>query len=257
MKKNVTWSMVLAISMLVLSSCKKDEKDPETPAATTGNLDMLIEHKWGNAGANFMLGQDLIHPMSGDTLNYSTFKYYVSNLKLKKSDGTWWVQPESYFLVDLSKPSSTTLKLTGVPTGNYVAFSYTLGVDSTRNVSGSQSGALSTTNGMFWSWNSGYIMCKAEGTSPQGGMGGSFTFHLGGFSGANNIVTVKEADLSATNLIVSATGTSQIHMIANPAKMFHNYGSISNGSMIHMPNANSTMLGTDFFGNVQFDHVHN
>ena len=81
----------------------------------------------------------------------------ISNFKLKKSDGTWWIHPESYFLVDLSNDLSTTLDLGSVPSGEYTELSYTIGVDSLRNVSGAQSGALSTTNNMFWSWNTGYI----------------------------------------------------------------------------------------------------
>ena len=83
-----------------------------------------------------------------------------------------------------TKPTAkaATLTLSDVPEGSYTEMSYVLGVDSTRNVSGAQAGALSTANGMFWSWSTGYIMLKAEGTSPNSGTG-SFSFHLGGFSG--------------------------------------------------------------------------
>jgi hypothetical protein len=64
-----------------------------------------------------------------------------------------------------------------VPAGTYTGMYLTMGVDSARNVSGAQEGALDPANGMFWSWTSGYIMIKAEGLSPQGA-GGSFTYHL-------------------------------------------------------------------------------
>lgn len=255
MKNTILWSLCVTISIASMSSCKKETNHADA-SPEAGEVEVLIDHKWGNAGANFNLGQNLVHPMTGDTLNYTTFKYYVSNLKLRKSDGTWWVHPESYFLVDASVSDSKSLEMDDVPLGTYTGFTYTLGVDSARNVSGAQAGALATTHGMFWTWNSGYIMCKAEGTSPQAA-NGSFSYHLGGFQGVNNVVMVVEVDLTSTPLIVSPSGSSQIHLVANPAKMFHSYGSVSNGSVIHMPNAAATQLGTDFFHHVQFDHVHN
>jgi hypothetical protein len=44
---------------------------------------------------------------------------------------------------------------------------FLLGVDSARNVSGIQTGALDPARGMFWTWNSGYVMAKIEGSSPS------------------------------------------------------------------------------------------
>jgi hypothetical protein len=57
-----------------------------------------------------------------------------------------------------------------------------LGVDSIKNVSGTQTGALDPLQGMFWTWNTGYIMAKLEGTSPEAATAGHrFTYHIGGF----------------------------------------------------------------------------
>jgi hypothetical protein len=242
----------VAVTSVFLTSCKKEEKEPE---ATTGKVEINLEHKWGMSAANFELNTDLTHPMTGDVLNFTTFKYYVSNLKLKKSDGTWYTHPNSYFLVDASDATSTKLTLTSVPVGSYTELSYTMGVDSTRNVSGAQSGALSTSNNMFWSWNSGYIMVKAEGTSSNSSSG-SFTFHLGGFSGANNIVTTKSA-VFGSDLKVNGSKSVEVHMTVNPAKLFHTIGSVSGVNMVHMPGANAVTMATDFYGGVAFDHIHN
>ena len=71
---------------------------------------------------------------------------------------------------------------TTIKPGTYNAISVLLGVDSARNVSGVQSGALDPVKGMFWTWNSGYIYTKLEGTSPSSSqVNGKFEYHIGGF----------------------------------------------------------------------------
>jgi len=256
MKQFKIKAAVLLLVTLGFVSCKKDDVKPEPqPAVPTGSAEIVLEHEWGMSGLPFQLNTALTHPMSGDVLTFTTFKYYISNFKLKKSDGTWWKYPNSYFLVDLSNPSSATLALSNIPVGSYTEMSYMLGVDSTSNVSGAQAGALSTTNGMFWSWNSGYIMVKAEGTSPQAGSG-SFAYHLGGFAGVNKIITTKSAVFASENLNVTETSSGKVYLTLNPARLFHTFGSVSNGN-VHMPGANAVTMSSDFYGNVAFDRVEN
>ena len=70
---------------------------------------------------------------------------------------------DDYFLVNFANAGSTRISLKTIPASfNRIAF--TIGVDSIRNVSGAQTGALDPANGMFWTWNSGYIMAKLEGS---------------------------------------------------------------------------------------------
>lgn len=246
----------MALVLLALAACKKDKIEPVDSTSTgTDNVLLKIEHTWQDS-LEFQLNTDLVNPLTGDSLNFSTFKYYISNIKLKKSDGTWWVQPNSYFLLDLSTGSTPSVQLSGVPTGEYTDISYTLGVDSLRNVSGAQDGALSPSLGMFWSWNSGYIMLKAEGTSPDAGMGGSFAFHLGGFSGANNVVTTKSHAFTGNSLSVTGNGHCQIHLSAAPETLWQTSGSVSGTSMIHMPGAAAKTMATDFYASFAFEHIH-
>ena len=231
---------------------KKDDGSCEYEQFGTTSIE--ISHVWGMGNTTpFELNTEYIHPMSSDTLTYTKLKYYVSNFRLKKSDGSWWTHPESYFLVDMSDASSKTLTISDVPEGTYTEVSYVMGVDSLRNVSGAQTGALSTTNGMFWSWNSGYIMVKAEGTSPNSGSG-SFSFHLGGFSGSNNVVTPKN-HVFGSSVQIAPGMSPTIKLLVNPAKMFHTSGTISTNSMIHMPGAQATTMATDFFSAVAFDGI--
>ena len=253
-KMNQLVFAAIILGITALSSCKKDDHDHDHDHDNqTGTVVVKMEHVWGMNNAQFSLNSTLVHPMNQDTMTFTTFKYYISNFKLKKSDGTWWTHPESYFLVDQSNASTMNLNLGSIPTGEYTEMSYTLGVDSIKNVSGAQSGALSTANNMFWSWNSGYLMVKAEGTSPQSA-NGSFAFHLGGFSGANNIVTQKTVSFSSNALTVSHDKTSEIHMTANPAKLFH-ADPLSAGTMVMMPGIKAKSMATNFYGSFAFDHL--
>jgi hypothetical protein len=248
--KNIISLLSLTVLILIGSSaCDKNKQK------TTGELEIEFEHVWGMDETAFSLDTDYIHPMNSEALNFSTFKYYVSNIILTKEDGTQWKDSNSYYLIDLSKPSSLSLALSNVPVGTYKSMTYTLGVDSLRNVSGVQTGALSTANGMFWNWNSGYIMLKAEGTSPASSTG-SFAYHLGGFSGQYNIVTNKTVVFDTEKLEINKDHACSIHMSANPAKLFH-ADAIANGASIMMPGARAKSLALDFYSSVVFEHLHN
>jgi hypothetical protein len=124
---------------------------------------------------------------AGEAFNITLFKYYLSNFSLTTVSGETITLPPAYFLVDEGKPGSKLVKLPAVPPDTYRSISFLIGVDSVRNMSGAQTGALDPVNGMFWTWNSGYIMAKLEGTSPVSKQPANLIeFHIGGFKGARN-----------------------------------------------------------------------
>ena len=252
--KNKIYQIAIAFTAILftLSSCKKEKV--EEPENQTGQITVSFTHVFGSASLPFSLNTQFIHPKTGDTLTYSTFKYYVSNLKFRKSDGTWWSEPESYHLVDVSVPSSLDINIKNLPAATYTAMEYTMGVDSLRNVSGAQTGALSITNSMFWSWNSGYIMVKAEGASPNSSTG-SFAYHLGGFSGQYNIVTVKTADFSSQAINVNKDKSPKLIMQANTGRLWHTLTGVDAINTIHMPGADAKQAATDFYGSVALKAV--
>jgi hypothetical protein len=193
--------------------------------------------------------------MTGDSLTFTKFRYYVSNIKIKKADGTWWSESNSYHIVDVAVESSLEINLSDIPAGNYTELQYTMGVDSSRNVSGAQDGALSVSESMFWNWNSGYIMLKAEGTAPNAAAN-NFQFHLGGFSGTNNIVTVKSTDFGGTTMVIASDKTPHVHLLANPAKLWHASPSVSVKNTIHMPGAEAKVMADNFYGGISLDELH-
>ncbi len=109
--------------------------------------------------------------------------------KLKFYAGQWILGDhliDEYLLVNAALEENK-IDLSLQP-GKYNQFSFLLGVDSIRNVSGAQDGPLDPMNDMFWTWNTGYIMFKLEGNSPQSTADlNRIEWHIGGFKGPLNV----------------------------------------------------------------------
>lgn len=254
MRKIIILLLGALLMSFFITSCDKDGHNHTHEEDGEATVAVKFDHVWGMGSAAFALNTELEHPMTGDTITMTTLKYYVTNLKLKDMDGNWWSEEESYHLVDASDASSTTITLNDVPAIHYVELSYTIGVDSARNVAGAQTGALSPSNNMFWSWNSGYIMAMFEGT--EGAAVNSFAYHCGGFTGANNSIRVNSCDFGGSHLMLSDGDVKTVTISANPAKIWHTIGSVANNNAsIHMPNATTSTIMDDFSGSFMFDNV--
>lgn len=154
-----------------------------------------------------------------------TFKFYISQIDLVNTDSaiTYRLDRSSYFLVDQSSPAASVIALKPVA-HRYNQLRFVVGVDSTRNVSGAQTGALDPSNGMFWTWNSGYIMAKLEGTSPLSNQPGNrIEYHIGGFKEPYNVLRRIELPLPNVQAGTFRAGAaSSIVLSANVNAWFHN-----------------------------------
>jgi hypothetical protein len=120
----------------------------------------------------------------------SLFKFYVSKFDLINTDSNrvYHVNVDKYFLIDAADSNTWSVHLLATPF-TYNRISFLIGVDSIRNVSGAQTGALDPINGMFWTWNSGYVMAKLEGNSPLSSLANNkIEYHIGGFMGPDNVL---------------------------------------------------------------------
>ncbi|MDZ4072596.1 MAG: MbnP family protein [Sediminibacterium sp.] len=165
----------------------------------TQQLMIHFQNRFGEA----LLVPEQSYIMYGDTITINRFKYYVSHFELTNEQGKKIILPVQYYLIDAADSVSGNIIL-NIPIGQYRSIHFLLGVDSLRNVSGVQSGALDPLHGMFWTWNSGYIMAKLEGTATSSQIAGKqFTYHIGGFRGNNNTARSITLPLSVTNNKVS------------------------------------------------------
>ena len=235
--------LLLCLGLVILfPACKRDK----TPAPVEeGSLTL----KWENVvGAEplqldnkWYLNQNL------DTFNVSLFRYYISNFQLIKADGTVFSETESYHLVDQARTSSREFTIKSIPYGEYKSIRFLIGVDSTRNRSGIQSGALDVTNDMFWTWQSGYIMLKLEGQQlKSNGNLKDLTFHIGGFSGQYS--AVRKVEIPFNTISINTTTAPIITFYADVLECFKTPNSIKfdDFSSAMAPGVNSTKIADNY-----------
>jgi len=193
--------------LLAFAGCKDDKKtDPAPdPASQKGTVSVQFENYVGSSPLE-LNSAGYYKNENGDSFKVSRYKYYVSNIVLKTTGGSTYTEAESYHLVDQASLGSLSFDLANVPAGQYTSLTLMIGVDSLRNVSGAQTGALDPAHGMFWTWNTGYIMAKMEGSSPQVPTSDKLlSFHIGGFSGAYNATYTVELPFPQTLTVAGGT----------------------------------------------------
>jgi hypothetical protein len=248
MKKNVSLSFAIC-TLLVITNCKKKPSN----TVETGSASIVLNHFWEDSV--FQLGTIYRNTVTSDTFNFETFKYYLSNVQLKNTAGNWISLNDSYFLVDLSDTTTKKLVLKNVPKGNYTACSILFGIDSLHNISGAQTGVLSPTNGMFWSWNTGYIMLKMEGLSPNSSSN-DFAFHVAGFEGPFSVLHRKEIDFDGAVLNVS-TNHPKIVVDVAVNELWNNIPSLSISSFVQSVGLKSRDLAYSFTNSWYFKQLEN
>jgi hypothetical protein len=213
---------VLALLLLMTACTKKDTSTSAPVTTVTDSVKMEFYHVVAGQGLN--LSDQWYKNANGDSFMVSTFNYYVSNVVLTGDSGTAdYVEANSYHLVEAPANSiyASAFDMQNVPVGHYKAVTFLLGVDSARNLAGAQTGALDPLNGMFWNWNSGYIMLKFEGTSPQASDSSkALEYHVLGFSGPNSVL--RKITLAFPNDITTNQYMEpHIHFAADVDAMFN------------------------------------
>ncbi|QDK82059.1 hypothetical protein EXU85_27010 [Spirosoma sp. KCTC 42546] len=253
---------VLFIGFLVLSC---DTKDPDTDPVSTGKMRIVFDNTVG--ASDLKLGTGSYQNASGESFAVTKFNYFVSNIRLRKQDGSDYVVPQdsSYFLIQEEKPASQTITLSNVPTGDYTAMTFLIGVDSLRSMAdiSKRTGVLdpALNNGMYWDWNSGYIFMKLEGTSTVAPVlqNNAFFYHIGGFGRSNvKINNLRNVTLPFTNSVatVQTGSTPSIRIATDVMKIFDGPTKLSiaqNPSVMFEPF--STSIADNYVQMFSYDRV--
>ncbi|MFZ9977040.1 MAG: MbnP family protein [Candidatus Kapaibacteriota bacterium] len=193
-----------------------------------GSVKVQLQHLFDSMP--FAFNTEHVLP-NGEKIRSTMLKYYVSNISFEKADGSLHIIPqdESYFLVDESMSTTKLLSLDHIPAGTYTAIRFTIGVDSLRSTMGldKRKGILdigAAAQDMYWSWNSGYIHLKFEGTFSAPKASGDIRYHVGGFGGyssptINAIRTIRLA-LGNNPLVITGGAQKTLTVSADLKKMF-------------------------------------
>lgn len=169
------------------------------PAAT---ITIQFRHKVGERELQ-LLNETYTNPF-GEPITITRFKYYLSHVSMAMAGQKEKELSQKTFLIDEAVPGSKTLRFTtGLTTPQTLSF--VIGVDSALNVSGVQTGSLDPLNGMFWTWNSGYIFAKLEGKSDSSkAPAHSVQYDVGGFRTGNNAMRKVQLTLpnGATTFVI-------------------------------------------------------
>lgn len=213
-------------------SCSQDSDLLPAIPEESGNITVEFDNIAGDQ--NLVLNGVKYYNQAGEDFLVTKFNYFVSNFKFYRTDGTAYTVPQDscYFLVREDTRDSQFLKFHNIPYGDYDHIEFMVGVDSLRNTMPleKRTGALDpggdmAEDGMYWSWNSGYIFMKLEGTSSFGNpVNDKFYYHIGLFGGydeptVNNtrIVKIKFGDDVAR---VTETNTPEVHLFADVLGFF-------------------------------------
>jgi hypothetical protein len=119
-----------------------------------------------------------------------TLRFYLHEILLKHEGRLVWTSGNSHYLFDGSVASTLEIPL-GVSAATRVdEISFVIGVDSALQVNGAHSGVLDPIQGMYWTWQSGYIHWKLETESLDSASDSSLTWHVGGYRAPYNSLRV-------------------------------------------------------------------
>lgn len=231
MRRSLLFALLTAATLTAgFLACQTND----VPGASTGSLTIAFDNVAGSDDLDLNIGT--YKNATGEQFSVSLLRYFISNVRLKRADGTDYVVPQdsSYFLVNEADPASRTIRLNNVPVGNYVGVSYLVGVDSLRSTMdiSRRKGVLEPAGGhnagMYWDWNSGYIFFKLEGTSPQAPANPAgnrtFVYHVGYFGGyeTKTINNLRTAALSfGTDVVRVEPGkVPQVQIKADILRLF-------------------------------------
>jgi len=246
-------ALAIALTLLAAVGCKHGD----------GSLPLQVEISHGVGEQPLGLGKEYTLA-GGERVSVSKLRYYLSNFRLRRRDGSWSAAARSdqdargYFLVDESQPASRSFDVAGFKAGDYEGIEFLIGVDAQRNAAGVQSGALDPAHGMFWTWNTGYIFFKLEGRSPDSAEDGqAVIYHVGGSRQPADNSRRIYLPLAPRPLKLQPGLKTTVHLQADLARIFQGPPALriaEHASVMDV--AGGKLVADNLAGVFRIDHVH-
>lgn len=162
-------------------ACSSDDNTTDPPDAETGDLRLHFVHVVD--GDTLELDEMKYVNAAGDTFMVQELRYYLSDFGLEGPDGNY--DAGNVHLIDIRRPETLDLLLTGIPEGHYPNLVFTFGLDEDKN----RTNALPNTEenrAMEWpvAWGGGYHYMQLEGRFRHDNQTLAFLTHAGRFADA-------------------------------------------------------------------------
>lgn len=249
----------IAMSLILLSSCKKDEEaatlptttpTPEVPT-TFGQMSLRVDHKFGNQA--YTLGAFYTNA-AGEQISFNKTKYFINDVTLMTATGAPYEIAGTRHLVDLTDPASLTLNLENVPTGTYTSARFTIGlVDENLPT---DMVAMSTEEQMYWADSQEFIFIRVEGYSPIVS-NGQVKYILGGDEAPH--VALNEPTVVFTQpLTITEEGAPELAFNLDMARLFNGAAgnvTIAATPVVQAPGANAVLVADNFASGFSFGSI--
>ncbi|CAD0002361.1 hypothetical protein FLAT13_01084 [Flavobacterium salmonis] len=168
-------SILALTSIALLASCEKDEVSAPV-TGESGKFQVNFDNMVGTEDLQLQKN----YRIDGKNYTFENFRYWVSNIRLQKEDGSWHSVTNSYYLIEetgaiaiqegqynYAARKRENISLPNIPQGTYKAIEFGIGVDKEKNDNLSITGGeLSIMNGMTntaWMWHTSYIFSSLKG----------------------------------------------------------------------------------------------
>lgn len=257
-------------ALLLLAACATIVSCSDDDNTNSGPITIHFDNVVGTANLQLNTTDMPYENANAESYKVTWLTYYVSNIKLKKTDGTFYEDPVNsdgsagYYLIDEADAESQEVTLSNVPAGEYSEITFTIGVDASQVDQGAQTGALDPAKGLFWSWNSGYIFVALEGASPVSTEADNvFQYHIGGYkddaaSNQVNNVTMITLSFNGDTAPVRNAHEPEVHLLFDVNKLLNGAGeevTFTENASRHSPKACENLAG-NVAGAFVVDHVH-
>lgn len=266
----------IALILIISTTLSCNSSDDSIPTEQNSKGDLILKFQNGfNQVGDIYLNETTATSSSGQKHRFSMLKYIVSDIELTNDKGEaipYHLNDPDFgaFIVNqenVEKDGVVYIRLKDVPSGNYKAIKFGLGVSQRAYLLGesgqSKFWAEAKKNGMTWNWAAGYVFLKLEGDYGSG-LNNFFQTHGGnrGNVALNNVADLyREVNLQLpTTARVKPQSEPGIHFVVD----FNRYLSGPTPLVLNSSTDN-TMSTTPFMLAVtnnlasafRVDHVHN
>jgi hypothetical protein len=183
MNKPCRFGTSMVITAAMIFGCNDTGRHAPDRHPSRGQLTLDLRTTLGGADLKY---NTMYRTPSGRSFSVSDFRYYLSNIKAIREDGSAPMVESTVLLID---PHRRCYDLGQLPVGSYKAIRFDVGLDSAVNhgdptLHEAPDPLAIQTPGMHWDWNSGYLFMKMEGKVDTTAKGSGtptteFYYHLG------------------------------------------------------------------------------